>query len=94
MDFSGLAISSVSFDYEIFPDGSCPSLSKCGKNDSNLPDFTFDANGNQIFQTFGVVPGTDGTYSYSPASPYKSKTSKHEAAPQLLGTFRGHFQRR
>src|SRR5712691_2409395 len=30
MTFSGLKIYSVSFDYEIFPDGTCPTGNNCG----------------------------------------------------------------
>jgi hypothetical protein len=49
MAFSGLTISSIRFDFEIFPDGTCPSLSNCGGG-TNRPDLTILANGNQVIQ--------------------------------------------
>ncbi len=81
MVFHGLQIYSVSFDYEIFPDGTCPNgHNSCG---ANWPDFTFDANGNQIFQTLAVMPGTSpgAPYLHSPAT----GVSGTELAPQFLG---------
>ena len=46
MVFSGLTVSSISFDFEIFPDGTCPSLSNCGgSGHPNLPDLTIISNG-------------------------------------------------
>jgi hypothetical protein len=79
MTFSGLKIYSVSFDYEIFPDGTCPTGKNCG---SNFPDFTFDANGALVFQTLAVMPGNPGVpYTRSPAS----GSSGTELAPQYLG---------
>src|SRR6516162_6287269 len=74
MVFSGLTISSISFDYEIFPDGTCPSLSNCGgSSHPNLPDLTLVSNGShQVVEYFGVVPGQAGSYNtayiHSPAS--------------------------
>ena len=88
MVFSNLTISSISFDYEIFPDGTCPSLGNCGgSSHSNLPDLTLVSNGsNQVVQYDGVVPGQPGsyntTYIHSPAS----TPSGNELAPQLLGS--------
>lgn len=79
MTFSGLEIYSVSFDYEIFPDGSCPTGKNCG---SNWPDFTFKADGTQVFETLAVMPGNPGApYRHSPAS----GTHDTELAPQFLG---------
>lgn len=79
--FTIAAGSTISFDYEIFPDGSCPSLSNCGTNHANLPDFIFQINGGQVGSTtFGVVPGTGGTYSKSPLM-------STETAPQAMGVF-------
>lgn len=79
MTFSGLKIYSVSFDYEIFPDGTCPTGKNCG---SNFPDFTFDANGAFVFQTLAVMPGNPGApYTRSPAS----GPNGTELAPQFLG---------
>lgn len=88
MVFTGLTISSISFDFEIFPDGTCPSLSNCGgAGHPNLPDLTLVANGtNQVIQYSGVVPGQPGSYNtayiHSPASGQFS----NELAPQLLGS--------
>ena len=82
MQFFGFEIVAISFDYEIFPNGSCPSLANCGTNQSNLPDFTFLADGVQIFHYFGVAPGTNGTYDESPLTAFNSNK---ELAPQLLG---------
>jgi hypothetical protein len=47
--FTGLTISNASFDFEIFPNGTCPSLSSCGSYNStthlyaNQPDLEFTA---------------------------------------------------
>src|SRR5262249_48744373 len=45
----------VSFDWEIFPDATCPSMTNCGGG-ANLPDLTFKVDGTQIFTYFGVAP--------------------------------------
>ena len=92
MSFKGLTISSVSFDFEIFPDQSCTSLSgnNCGgRNNPNLPDLTLLANGSQVEQWSGLTPGSSGnsngvdasSYTHSPAS-----GNSDEEAPQLLGS--------
>ncbi|HEY3911979.1 MAG TPA: PEP-CTERM sorting domain-containing protein [Stellaceae bacterium] len=92
MTFSGLTISSVSFDFEIFPDDSCTALSgnNCGGHSNpNQPDLTLLANGSQVVQWEGLTPGSNGnsngvdasTYTHSPASGYSD-----EEAPQLLGS--------
>ena len=76
---------SVSFDYEIFPDGTCPTGVNCG---ANWPDFKFEANDVQQFATLGIAPGASGTFSYSPISaPFNNCSScdQVEAAPQFLG---------
>jgi hypothetical protein len=80
MQFAGLVIQSLAFDYEIFPNGSCPSLSNCGSGGANLPDFKLYGNGSLVVQRSGVAPGTGGTYSGSPAAGHP------ELAPQRLGT--------
>jgi hypothetical protein len=82
MEFA-FPIYSVEFDYEIFPDGTCPDGTKtsCEPTDSNWPDFTFIADGTLQFQTMSVMPGTNGTYSHSPAS----GLFWTEKAPQYLG---------
>ena len=92
MKFSGFTINgNASFDYEIFPDGSCTSL-PCS---AGAPDFKFEAgtnstgtdplvtsfgtNGDQL----GVTPGTtDGNTNNSPLS-------SSEATPQFIGTWSG-----
>ena len=77
MVFTGLSILSVSFDYEIFPDGSCPSGNSCG---ANQPDFTFKADGTTEIHTIAYQP-TSG-YLHSPAS-----GSSVEQAAQYKGSF-------
>jgi hypothetical protein len=78
MVFSGLKIYGVSFDYEIFPDGTCATGVSCG---SNWPDFTFMADGTLVFNTQAVMPGNPGApYLHSPASGLGT-----ELAPQFLG---------
>lgn len=88
MTFSGLTISSVSFDFEIFPDISCPSLNNCGgKGDPNLPDLTLVANGSdEVIQYDGVVPGQAGSYNTAYIHSPASGKSGDELAPQLLGS--------
>jgi hypothetical protein len=91
MVFSGLTISSISFDFEIFPDGTCPSLSSCGgPSHPNLPDLTVVSNGShQVAEYFGVVPGQVGSYNTAwTNSPSGSAVTGHnpETAPQLLGS--------
>jgi len=91
--FQGLKISSVSFDYEVFPDGTCSKLDKrdCGGNPNNQgiypnqPDLEFWAGGKNVFTTYGVTPGTtNGNATHSPNS--KSGT---EYAPQYIGHWSG-----
>ncbi|MCM8811510.1 MAG: PEP-CTERM sorting domain-containing protein [Candidatus Omnitrophica bacterium] len=72
---------SVSFDYEIFPDGTLPDGTKTTNANPNWPDFKFAADGTVYFVTLGVMPGTNGTYLHSPAS----GKNKAEKAPQYLG---------
>ena len=90
--FSGLTVASASFDYEIFPDGTCPSLSNCGgSSHTNLPDFEFTTGGGAgtpvaAFGTagirYGVVPGSgDGNQTHSTHSTWASA----ETAPQYIG---------
>ena len=73
----------ISFDFEIFPDGTCPTLSNCGgSGNPNLPDFEFLANG---------VPATNWVkYAVIPTSPNNhspaSGPTGAELAPQYLGT--------
>jgi PEP-CTERM motif len=91
MVFSGLTISSIGFDFEIFPDGSCPSLTNCGgSGHPNLPDLTVISNGShQVIEYYGVVPGQAGSYNTAwMNSPSGSAVTGHnpETAPQLLGS--------
>ncbi|MDS4021941.1 MAG: PEP-CTERM sorting domain-containing protein [Candidatus Competibacter sp.] len=75
-------IYAASFDYEIFPDGTCPyaGSSNCLDNQSsNWPDFTFKADNNLLFRTLSTVPS--GAVTHSP----HSGLSSNETAPQYLG---------
>jgi hypothetical protein len=91
--FTGITVDSVSFDFEIFPDGTCPSLSNCGTNHANLPDFTFSTNLGTVFHYYAVLPGTATATPGTPLSTTAGWTSysgspamSSETAPQLLGT--------
>ena len=90
MSFSGLTIASISFDLEVFPDSSCPNLLDCGHNDQNLPDLTLLANGTQVAEWSGLVPGSGGSSHGIAASPYTHSPDStrffSEYAPQLLGS--------
>jgi PEP-CTERM motif len=95
MSFSGLTISSVSFDLEIFPDDSCTALSESGsdcggRGNPNQPDLTLLANGSQVEQWLGLTPGSGGTSNGIGASTYlhspNSGSYSDEEAPQLLGS--------
>jgi hypothetical protein len=88
MVFSGLTMSSISFDFEIFPDGTCPSLSNCGgSGHPNLPDLTVISNGsNQVIEYNGVVPGQVGSYNTAYIHSPAGGQSNSELAPQLLGS--------
>ena len=91
--FTGLTI--TSFDYEIFPDGTCTQLNAThcgGTGNPNQPDLKFEAGNNNsgtdtLQQTFlGVTPGTtNGNATHSP----NSGSSSAELAPQLIGTWTG-----
>jgi len=79
MTFSGGKIYGISFDYEIFPSGTCVSMTNCS---GGVPDFTFKA---------GATSGTALTYltalAVTPgnvADPYThSQLMTTETAPQL-----------
>jgi hypothetical protein len=83
MTFS-FPIYSLSFDFEIFPDGSCPDLSgHCGAGNANLPDLELWAGTSSVAlvkQWSGAVPASPG-YVHSPSS----GSTLNENAPQLLG---------
>lgn len=74
-------IYALSFDFEIFPDGSCPASTNCGRNAANLPDFSLWIDDAFQWQVFGTYPGSTNTYAHSPASGAGST----EKAPQYLG---------
>lgn len=86
MTFTGVSFTTVSFDLEIFPDGTCANGSSgiCGTNNSNWPDFEFYVNGTLVNTWLAKMPGdtTHGgsAYTHSPASHYYGT----ERAPQLL----------
>ncbi|HVO98967.1 MAG TPA: PEP-CTERM sorting domain-containing protein [Bryobacteraceae bacterium] len=91
ISFTGLSISSVGFDYEIFPDGSCSQLDPAhcgGTGDPNRPDFIFTtgaaSGGTQIFQTFGFTPSSGGPNGISTKD---GNTTIY--APQFIGTTGG-----
>jgi hypothetical protein len=70
---------SVSFDYEIFPNGEVPDGTKV--DPAQYPDFTFRADGHAVLHALSVMPGVPGTFPHSPLS----GTSAAELAPQRLG---------
>ena len=68
----------VSFDYEIFPDGTS------GADLTNPPDFEFAVNGGAPVVKLGVVPGTtNGSSTHSP----KSGSVNKEPNLQYIGTW-------
>jgi hypothetical protein len=77
-NFTIAAGSTISYDYEIFPNGTCPG--GAGGCSGGVPTFTFAINGTTD-QTFtGVAPASSALY-------YKnSPTMTGETAPQALGT--------
>lgn len=81
MTFS-FPIYSFSFDYEIFPDGTCPKAStSCTPTSANWPDFKLEVDDVQQFRTLAIDPSVSGPYNRSP----NSGLSKIEKAPQFLG---------
>lgn len=89
--FTGLKITDISFDYEIFPDSTCTSLTdptKCGGSTYPYrPDFTFSTNLGTVFHYYGNTPS--GNWVESPCTSGiggVSCTGTTEATPQLLGT--------
>jgi hypothetical protein len=65
----------ISFDYEIFPDGS-----------GQTPDFTFKADGTLVFYQQGTTPALPG-YIHSP----NSGPNTNEINAQFIGSFSGDF---
>ena len=91
MTFSGFTISSISFDLEIFPDGTCTALkpSSCGgTGNPNQPDLTLLANGSEVEQWLALTPNKPGSSNGINASLYADSPAMHggETAPQLLGS--------
>jgi hypothetical protein len=86
MNGAQYAISALTFDLEIFPDGSCPSLSNCGgSGDPNLPDLELytgaGGTGTELASWSAFVPGTSGGSAYTASS-----VQSPDLAPQLLTT--------
>ncbi|HEV3258154.1 MAG TPA: PEP-CTERM sorting domain-containing protein [Gemmataceae bacterium] len=69
----------LSFNYEIFPDGTVPDGTHVPP--SQYPDLTVTADGTVILDALGVMPGQNGTFLHSPAS----GAGNPELAPQLVG---------
>lgn len=70
------------FDYEIFPDATCPAQTvSCGPTSVNWPDFSFRVDGSLQFRTLAINPSTTGPYQHSP----DSGLIANELAPQFLG---------
>jgi len=98
LKFTGFTVSgATSFDYEIFPNGTCTALTTAGCGGSptggiypNQPDFKFDINGSTPVTNFGtngikygVTPGTtNGDTNNSPLT-------GTELTPQYIGTWSG-----
>jgi hypothetical protein len=85
MTFTDIVITGVSFDYEIFPDGTA----------NQPPDFIFTvANGSgptTVWTKTGVTPGTSPiTATHSPNS-FALGPTHTEASAQLIGTWSGGF---
>lgn len=80
MEFS-FPIFGVSFDYQIFPDGTLPDGTVTTPANPDWPDFSFRADGTLVFRTQGVMPGEGGTFAHSP----NSGAGAVEVAPQFLG---------
>ena len=84
----------ASFDYEIFPDASCQNSGSCSDSGSSgMPDFTFAANGSNVFTTDAVFPstsGTDGSSTHSPNSALCGSSCTEQAA-QFIGHWTGTF---
>jgi hypothetical protein len=95
---NGYTITNVSFDYEIFPDGTCSQLtsSACGGSKvngiyPNQPDFEFATGSSNTLDT-GF--GTNGVqYAVAPnttnGNAVRSPGSSNELAPQYISTFSG-----
>jgi hypothetical protein len=102
MVFTGISITNIAFDYEVFPDISCQQLTSgsCGGSPTggiypNQPDLIFTA-GNGGVDTAVTSFGTNGTqYGVTPGNgdgnDKKSPLSNNELAPQWIGTYSGNL---
>lgn len=92
------AIDWVQFDWQIFPNGSCPNGGSNGcpnTSDSDWPDFKFEVNDVEILHYYGIDPNP----TVAPFIPYNTNTANPldvtytrspllnpETAPQAIGT--------
>jgi hypothetical protein len=91
-DFSSnFIIDSVSFDYEIFPDGTCTQLTAaaCGGSQvggyyPNQPDLTFSTDLGQVFHSHATAPS--GSNVHSPVSGSSGTELAPQTAPVNTGT--------
>ncbi len=90
-DFSNnMVIDSVSFDYEIFPDGSCTTLTSAGCGGAavggyypNQPDFTFSTDLGTALHSYGTTPVSPNNH--SPVSGLGSAELTPQLAPVNTG---------
>jgi len=96
-DFSSnVIIDSVSFDYEIFPDGTCTALTSLGCGGAavggiypNQPDFTFSTELGQVFHSYGATPLTtnnDSPTSLSELTPQKAPVNTGLLVANVAGS--------
>jgi hypothetical protein len=94
MVFANTTITSISFDFEIFPDGTCPVLNSanCGAYNStthlyaNQPDLKLLANGANVQTWYGITPTTSGTPNTTWVHSPNSGPTNNELAPQLIAS--------
>jgi len=105
LTFKGLTVTAVSFDYEIFPDGSCTTLtaSGCGGSPNgvgiypNQPDLKFEAGTNtngidpvvSLFGTNGVQDGVAPGGGNGTSLYSPNSGASKELAPQYIGHWSG-----
>ena len=88
-----IVIDSVTFDYEIFPDGSCPSLANCGTYNSstlhyaNNPDMYFSTNLGQVFHDWGSVPSGKSYVMAAETAPQKVVLGYNYVTPAGVNSF-------
>ncbi len=81
MQFTGTNYTKVSFDLEIFPDGTCPTGSNCG---TNWPDFELVENGNPVNTWLAAMPGDTAHGGSAWTHSTASGSGGTELAPQLI----------